>query len=103
MKKLIFAVATMSLLSYSSFAQAADDKKDENKKAVYDALFKDISEAGLPEEQAKPLADCMATKIVDNLSDEEIQTVLKADEQNPPSQEIMEKVGKVGEECMGEM
>lgn len=103
MKKIIFALATISLINYSAFAQSDDDKKQENKKQLQESMIKDLTEMGLPEEQATPLADCLSTKMVDNLSDKEVEEALKVDENNPGSDELNQKVQKYAEECFAEM
>lgn len=100
MKKIILALAAIGLMSFSSYAQHDDDKKAQTKKELSASLKEEFIAMGLPEEQAAPFADCLSGKLVDNLSEKEIEEVKKMDEKNPGSEELQQKIQTYAMECM---
>lgn len=100
MKKFILALTAVGFMSFSSFAQNDDDKKAQAKKELSASLKEEFVAMGLPEEQAAPFADCLSGKLVDNLSEKEIEEAMKMDENNPGSEELQQKIQTYAMECM---
>lgn len=100
MKKFILAVAAVGMLAFSAYAQNDDDKKAEQKKELSAAFQEQFTQMGVPEEQATPLADCLAGKMVDNLSEEEMEEMMKMDPSSPGSEELQGKIQEWAMDCM---
>lgn len=102
MKKLILAITTVSFLGFSAFAQS-DDKKKENLQKLNTTLTEQFQAMGLPEDQAISFAGCLSDKIVNKLTEAEVASLLSADENNPPTEELSKKTEEFAMECMSEM
>lgn len=99
MKKTILALATVVFLGANAFALDVQDRKEENKQAISTMLVEQFSEMGLAEEDSKPFADCIAEKCVEGLSDAEVEELINANEENPPSEELTTKLNEIVMAC----
>lgn len=99
MKKTILALASVAFLSVNAFALDVQDRKAENKKSISTMLVQQFTEMGIPEDDSKPFADCIAEKCVEDLSETEVDELIQANEENPPSEELTAKLNGIVEAC----
>lgn len=103
MKRLFLALAGVALLNVTTYASIATDK-EADKQAISSMLKETFVESGMEADMATPFADCIATKCVDNLNDDEVKQVLALKEsEEGPSEVLAEKLQEYIIGCAMEM